>query len=76
VVPYRQKKYMQSIKQLNNPAASADYQRDQDTIALFEKYGRQYGFDPLMLAAQGYQELATRNQAWTKTRRAMSARSA
>ena len=23
---------------------------------LFEKYGRQYGFDPLMLAAQGYQE--------------------
>jgi membrane-bound lytic murein transglycosylase MltF len=25
-------------------------------ITLFEKYGQQYGFDPLMLAAQGYQE--------------------
>ena len=25
-------------------------------IALFEKYGQQYKFDPLMLAAQGYQE--------------------
>ena len=25
-------------------------------IALFEKYGQQYRFDPLMLAAQGYQE--------------------
>jgi membrane-bound lytic murein transglycosylase MltF len=25
-------------------------------IALFHKYGRQYAFDPLMLAAQGYQE--------------------
>ena len=24
--------------------------------ALFRKYGEQYGFDPLMLAAQGYQE--------------------
>jgi membrane-bound lytic murein transglycosylase MltF len=25
-------------------------------VALFEKYGGQYDFDPLMLAAQGYQE--------------------
>ena len=28
----------------------------QQTIALFRKYGGQYGFDSLMVAAQGYQE--------------------
>ena len=27
-----------------------------ETLAIFEKYGGKYGFDPLMLAAQGYQE--------------------
>jgi membrane-bound lytic murein transglycosylase MltF len=56
VVPYRQQQYMKNIKTLNNPAAAADYQRFQQVVALFEKYGRQYNFDPLMLAAQGYQE--------------------
>ena len=56
VIPYRQQQYMKNIKTLNNPTASADYKRFQDTIALFEKYGHTYNFDPLMLAAQGYQE--------------------
>jgi membrane-bound lytic murein transglycosylase MltF len=56
LIPYRQRQYMKAIKALNNPAASADYQRFQETIALFEKYGQKYNFDPLMLAAQGYQE--------------------
>jgi membrane-bound lytic murein transglycosylase MltF len=56
VIPYRQKQYMKTIKALNNPAATEDWKRFQEVLALFEKYGRQYGFDPLMLAAQGYQE--------------------
>jgi len=56
VIPYRQRQYMRSVKALKDPTASADYQRFAQTIALFEKYGNQYGFDPLMLAAQGYQE--------------------
>jgi membrane-bound lytic murein transglycosylase MltF len=56
VIPYRQQQYMKSIKTLNNPTASADYKRFQETMALFEKYGQKYNFDPLMLAAQGYQE--------------------
>jgi len=56
VVPYRQQQYMKNIKTLNNPAAASDYQRFQQVVALFDKYGRQYNFDPLMLAAQGYQE--------------------
>jgi membrane-bound lytic murein transglycosylase MltF len=56
VVPRRQLEYMKSIKLLHNAADSADAKRFAQTIALFEKYGGQYRFDPLMLAAQGYQE--------------------
>lgn len=56
VIPYRQKQYMARIKELKNPTASEDYQRFEQAIALFEKYGNQYNFDALMLAAQGYQE--------------------
>jgi membrane-bound lytic murein transglycosylase MltF len=58
VIPYRQQQYMKTIKALNDPRASSDFKRFQDTIALFRKYGTQYNFDPLMLAAQGYQESA------------------
>jgi len=36
-------------------------QRFGQTIELFKKYGAKYGFDPLMLAAQGFQE-STLNQ--------------
>jgi membrane-bound lytic murein transglycosylase MltF len=56
IVPRRQLAYMQSIKTLHDAAGSADAKRFEQTIVLFEKYGRQYRFDPLMLAAQGYQE--------------------
>jgi membrane-bound lytic murein transglycosylase MltF len=56
VVAYRQKQFLKNIKALNNPGASEDQKRYAQMIALFEKYGKQYGFDPLMLAAQGYQE--------------------
>jgi membrane-bound lytic murein transglycosylase MltF len=56
VVAYRMNQYMKHIKELKDPTTSADWKRFQETIAIFEKYGPQYGFDPLMLAAQGYQE--------------------
>ena len=56
VIPYRQQQYMKRVKQLKDPTGSADFRRFQETITLFRKYGSQYGFDPLMLAAQGYQE--------------------
>ena len=52
----RMKSYNAKIKQLKDSSASADRKRFEDTIALFNKYGAQYHFDPLMLAAQGYQE--------------------
>ena len=56
VADYRMRVYMSKVKQLKDPTASAEYKRFMATLALFEKYGNKYGFDPLMLAAQGYQE--------------------
>jgi membrane-bound lytic murein transglycosylase MltF len=56
VIPYRQRQYMKTIKALNGAAASEDQKRFQLLRALFLKYGQQYHFDPVMLAAQGYQE--------------------
>src|SRR5262245_10136440 len=56
VAAYRMNKYMKRVKELKDPTASAEYKRFQQTLAIFEKYGKKYDFDPLMLAAQGYQE--------------------
>ena len=53
---YRMKKYMSRIKQIKNPTGTEEWQRFEQTLLLFQKYGDQYNFDPLMLAAQGYQE--------------------
>ena len=44
------------MKELGNPTEAAEMKRFEATVALFDKYGTQYGFDPLMLTAQGYQE--------------------
>jgi membrane-bound lytic murein transglycosylase MltF len=56
VVAYRMNAYMKRVKELKDPTGDAEYRRFRDTLALFEKYGARYNFDPLMLAAQGYQE--------------------
>ncbi len=56
VIAYRQAQMMKRVKQIKNNTADEDLKRFQDTLAFFRKYGTQYGFDPLMLAAQGYQE--------------------
>jgi membrane-bound lytic murein transglycosylase MltF len=63
VAEYRMNAYMKKVKELKDPTASAEYKRFQQTLKLFEKYGNQYGFDPLMLAAQGYQESQLNQQA-------------
>lgn len=52
----RLRQYSKRIRQLQDPTRSADYKRFQNTIALFKAYGARYHFDPLMLAAQSYQE--------------------
>jgi len=47
---------MKTIKMLNSASAAEDRKRFQVVIADCEEYGKRYNFDPLMLAAQGYQE--------------------
>jgi membrane-bound lytic murein transglycosylase MltF len=48
--------YSKRIKQITNPTGTEEAKRFEQTLALFQKYGEKYNFDPLMLAAQGYQE--------------------
>jgi len=53
---YRMNQYMSRVKQIKNSTGTSEWKRFEQTLALFEKYGQKYNFDPLMLAAQGYQE--------------------
>src|SRR5438067_13588518 len=53
IYEYRLKQSMQHVKQLQDPTATTDWKRFEQTLALFRRYGDRYGFDPLMLAAQG-----------------------
>ncbi|MDI3319817.1 transglycosylase SLT domain-containing protein [Pinibacter soli] len=55
-IPYRLKKYYGQVKYLQDPTSSGNAKRYKEIMQLFEKYGKQYGFDPLMLAALGFQE--------------------
>lgn len=55
-IEYRLVQYNKKIKRLQDPTGREDWKRFEQIVELFEKYGKQYGFDPLLLAAQGYQE--------------------
>ena len=50
------KRYLKENKYVKNVFANEERHRFQDVSGLFEKYGTQYDFDWLMVAAQGYQE--------------------
>ncbi len=54
--------FNRQIKQIADNTADKDWQRFENLKLLFEKYGEQYRFDPLMLAAQGYQESMLRQE--------------
>jgi membrane-bound lytic murein transglycosylase MltF len=56
VIDYRIAQTMKRVKQIRNSTTSEELKRFEATLALFRKYGEKYHFDPLMLAAQGYQE--------------------
>jgi len=56
VITGRIKQYMRKVKQIKDSTGTEEAKRFEETYALFEKYGKQYHFDPLMLAAQGFQE--------------------
>jgi membrane-bound lytic murein transglycosylase MltF len=49
-------RYLSSTKWVTNSTTGADLRKFEELIQIFEKYGHVYGFDWLMLAAQGYQE--------------------
>ena len=56
VAAYRFAQYMKRIKQIQDPTRADEMKRFEQTLAIFEEYGDKFDFDPLMLAAQGYQE--------------------
>jgi len=56
VAESRLSQYMKRTKQIKDNTEQEEWKRFKATINLFEKYGAQYDFDPLLLAAQGYQE--------------------
>ncbi|HEU5297263.1 MAG TPA: lytic transglycosylase F [Burkholderiaceae bacterium] len=66
VLDYRLAQYFKRVKQIDNNASGSDIRRFNGTVTLFRKYGAQYGFDPLMLAAQGYQESQLRQEVRSK----------
>jgi membrane-bound lytic murein transglycosylase MltF len=49
-------KYLKSTKFVKSATSQAEIKKFQDLIALFRKYGQQYGVDWVLMAAQGYQE--------------------
>ena len=51
------------VRALRDAGASEDTRRFEELLVLFRRYGDRYGFDPLMLAAQGYQESQLNQQA-------------
>ena len=53
---YRLAQYTKRIRQIQNPSGGEDAKRFERTIAIFREYGARYNFDPLMMAAQGFQE--------------------
>ncbi len=55
-IPWLFVKSNKQIKKLQDPTTRNNWKRYEETIKLFEKYGHQYDFDPLMLVAQGFQE--------------------
>jgi membrane-bound lytic murein transglycosylase MltF len=63
VMEARVAKYFRRVQQIRNHASGAELKRFNEALALFGKYGGRYGFDPLMLAAQGYQESRLRQEA-------------
>jgi len=56
VVEVRMAQHARRIQQISDNTAQEPWQRFEQMLKLFEKYGAKYNFDPLMLAAQGYQE--------------------
>ncbi len=49
-------KYLKSTKFVTNAASKEEIAKFHRTLQFFEKFSKQYDMDPLLMAAQGYQE--------------------
>ncbi len=49
-------RYLKNSKYVQNSGQGKEFNKFRNTVKLFKKYGKQYDFDHLMLAALGYQE--------------------
>jgi membrane-bound lytic murein transglycosylase MltF len=56
LVNYLKAQAVRRVKQIKNNTADAELKRFEEVLTFFRKYGERYNFDPVMLAAQGYQE--------------------
>ena len=54
LIEARLSNYRKALSETSKNSTGAD--RFSQTLTLFRRYGKQYSFDPLMLAAQGFQE--------------------
>jgi len=50
------RRYLQNTKWVKDSTSAGEMKKFQNNVALFKKYAGEYGFDYLMIAAQGYQE--------------------
>jgi membrane-bound lytic murein transglycosylase MltF len=50
------RRYLQNTQWVRNSISPDEMKKFQTLVAYFKKYGNEYGFDYLMIAAQGYQE--------------------
>lgn len=50
------RRYLQNTHWVTNPGTEGEVKKFDETVAFFKKYASQYGFDYLMIVAQGYQE--------------------
>ena len=50
------RRYLQSTQWIKNPTSETEIKKFNETAKFFQTYSSQYGFDYLMVVAQGYQE--------------------
>lgn len=50
------RRYFSETNTIRNSLSDEEYTKFTELIHIFKKYGQLYGIDPLMIAAQGYQE--------------------
>jgi membrane-bound lytic murein transglycosylase MltF len=50
------KRYLQNANYAKSATSEAERKKFEAMVALFRKYGDKYGIDPVLMAAQGYQE--------------------